>query len=150
MVPRAAAEVALESEAHLAVGVGFSSRSETTAMTIPAVQKPHWSVWFSWNACWIGCSSSADGASPSMVVIEPPSAWAANIVHDFTDSPSIRIVHVPHDEVSHPIFVPVRPQFSRQVVHQKGPRLYVVLLHAAVDRHRNLHAVPLLSKGSSP
>src|SRR5262245_28708055 len=83
-------------------------------MTMPAVQKPHWSAWFSWNACCTGWSSFTDGARPSIVVIDPPSAWAANIVHDFTDSPSSRIVHAPHDDVSQPIFVPVRTQSSRR------------------------------------
>src|SRR5262245_30816517 len=96
------------------VVLGFSSRNDTTAMTMPAVQKPHWRAWFSWKAVCTGCSSFADGARPSMVVIDAPSAWAANIVHDFTDSPSSRIVQAPHDDVSQPILVPVRPQSSRR------------------------------------
>ena len=43
-----------------------------------------------------------------------PSAWTASIVHDFTDSPFTWIVHAPHDDVSHPTFVPVRPTTSRR------------------------------------
>jgi hypothetical protein len=31
-----------------------------------------------------------------------PSAWTANIVHDFTACPSIKIVHAPQIEVSQP------------------------------------------------
>ena len=49
-----------------------------------------------------------------MVVTADPSAWAANIVHDFTDSPSSSTVHAPHDDVSQPTFVPVRPHASRK------------------------------------
>src|SRR5262245_58007614 len=49
-----------------------------------------------------------------MVTTEAPSACAANIVHDFTDSPSSRTVHAPHDDVSHPILVPVSPHASRR------------------------------------
>src|SRR5437764_1254343 len=82
-------------------------------MTMPAVQNPHWSACDSWNAAWTGCSSSPC-ARPSIVVISDPSAWAASIVHDFTDSPSTSTVHAPHDDVSHPIFVPVRPTTSRR------------------------------------
>ena len=43
-----------------------------------------------------------------------PSAWAASTVHDFTDSPSSSTVHAPHDVVSQPTFVPVRPSVSRR------------------------------------
>ena len=49
-----------------------------------------------------------------MVRISAPSAWAANIVHDFTDSPPTSTVHAPHEDVSQPILVPVRPQASRR------------------------------------
>src|SRR5581483_12092960 len=37
----------------------------------------------------------------------------ASTVQDFTLSPSSRTVHAPHDVVSHPMLVPVRPAFSR-------------------------------------
>ena len=49
-----------------------------------------------------------------MVVIAAPSACAASIVHDFTDSPSSSTVHAPQLDVSQPIFVPVRPHDSRR------------------------------------
>ena len=47
-------------------------------------------------------------------MISAPSAWAANIVHDFTDSPPRSTVHAPHDDVSQPTLVPVSPQASRR------------------------------------
>jgi hypothetical protein len=43
-----------------------------------------------------------------------PSACAASIVHDFTDSPSTSTVHAPHDDVSQPTLVPVSPHASRR------------------------------------
>ena len=49
-----------------------------------------------------------------MVVTDVPSAWAASIVHDFTDSPSTCTVQAPHDDVSQPMLVPVRPSCSRR------------------------------------
>src|SRR5205085_2609952 len=49
-----------------------------------------------------------------IVVTAAPSAWAASMVHDFTDSPSTSTVHAPHDDVSQPILVPVSAQASRR------------------------------------
>ena len=49
-----------------------------------------------------------------MVVIAAPSAWAASIVHDFTDSPSTSTVHAPQLDVSQPTLVPVSPHASRR------------------------------------
>src|SRR6187399_50992 len=49
-----------------------------------------------------------------MVVTLAPSAWAASIVHDLTDSPFRRTVHAPHDDVSQPTFVPVSAHASRR------------------------------------
>src|SRR5215207_1640857 len=49
-----------------------------------------------------------------MVVTTHPSACAASTVHDFTDSPSSRTVHAPHDVESHPMLVPVSPTTSRR------------------------------------
>ena len=49
-----------------------------------------------------------------MVVTVAPSACAASIVHDFTDSPSTSTVHAPHDDVSQPTFVPVSAHASRR------------------------------------
>ena len=48
------------------------------------------------------------------MVIAAPSACAASIVHDFTDSPSTSTVHAPHDDVSQPTLVPVSPHASRR------------------------------------
>ena len=48
------------------------------------------------------------------MVTAAPSAWAASIVHDFTDSPSTSTVHAPQLDVSHPTLVPVSPQSSRR------------------------------------
>ena len=48
-----------------------------------------------------------------MVVMSAPSACTASTVQLFTDSPSMCTVQAPHDDVSHPMFVPVRPTCSR-------------------------------------
>ena len=82
-------------------------------MTMPGVQYPHCKAWFSWKACCIGWSS-VPLARPSMVVISWPSAWTASIVQDFTDSSFTSTVQAPHDEVSQPTLVPVRPRTSRR------------------------------------
>jgi len=49
-----------------------------------------------------------------MVVISVPSAWTPSIVHALTDSPFTSTVQAPHDEVSHPTFVPVSRSRSRR------------------------------------
>ena len=49
-----------------------------------------------------------------MVVIVAPLNWVAKAVQLFTDSPSTSTVHAPQDDVSQPIFVPVRPSTSRR------------------------------------
>ena len=54
------------------------------------------------------------GESPSIVVTSVPSACTASTVHDFTDSPSRSTVQAPHDVVSQPMFVAVRPTVSRR------------------------------------
>jgi len=64
------------------------------------------------NACCIGWSVPSEEARPSIVVMSPPSAWAASIVQLFTDSPLKWMVQAPHDDVSHPMLVPVSPTFS--------------------------------------
>ena len=64
------------------------------------------------NACCIGCSSPSV-ASPSIVVMSAPSACTASTVQLFTDSPSMCTVQAPHDDVSHPMLVPVSPTCSR-------------------------------------
>ena len=51
---------------------------------------------------------------PRSSSISCPSAWTPSTVHDFTDSPSSSTVQAPHDEVSQPTTVPVRPSRSRR------------------------------------
>ena len=87
--------------------------SSWVAKTIPGVQNPHCRPCLSQNASWIGCSVPG-AASPSMVVTDAPSAWAARHVHDLTASPSTSTVHEPHWLVSQPILVPVSPSVSRR------------------------------------
>ena len=140
VVPGAAAEVALEpSRTSRSVGFGCSSMSETDAITMPAVQNPHCSPWFSWKAACIGCSEPSAPASPSIVVIAAPSACAASIVQLFTDSPPTSTVHAPHDDVSQPTLVPVSAHASRRNCTSRRARLDLVLLVPAVDRHRDPH-----------
>ena len=86
---------------------------DTAAITMPGVQYPHCKAWFSLNASCMGCIWLSDGARPSMVMISAPSAWTASMVQDLTDSPSTNTVHAPHEEVSHPMLVPVSPTTSR-------------------------------------
>ena len=83
-------------------------------MTIPGVQYPHWSAWFSRNASCTGCNVPSGPPRPSIVTISVSSACAASSVHDFTDSPLSSTVQAPHELVSHPMFVPVRPRVSRR------------------------------------
>ena len=49
-----------------------------------------------------------------MVVMSLTVGLHGEHVHDFTDSPSMWTVHAPHDEVSQPMLVPVRPTTSRR------------------------------------
>ena len=60
---------------------------------------------------------------PSIVVTDPPSAWTASIVHDFTDLPSRCTVQAPHCRVSQPTWVPVRSEVLADVVDEQRPRL---------------------------
>src|SRR3954453_21854349 len=83
-------------------------------ITMPGVQKPHCSAWFSRNASCIGCSFSALSARPSMVVTLPPSACTARMVHDLIDLPSTWTTQAPHWLVSQPTWVPVSPRCSRR------------------------------------
>src|SRR6185312_16805741 len=83
-------------------------------ITMPGVQKPHCSAWFSRNASCIGCSLSALSARPSMVVTLPPSTWTARKVHDLIDLPSRWMTQAPHWLVSQPTWVPVSPRCSRR------------------------------------
>ncbi len=101
-------------------GAGLRSISSAPTSIIPGVQKPHCSPWSSLNAAWMGCSSPL-ALSPSTVVIERPSAWTASIVHDLMGVPSSSTVHAPQLVVSHPMWVPVRPDDAADVVDEDAP-----------------------------
>ena len=88
-----------------------------------------------------GAAASADGARPSMVVTAPPSAWTASTVQDFTDSPSRWSVQAPHDDVSHPMFVPVSPTASRMYCTSSVRGSTSWRLLGAVDGDCDLHRV---------
>ena len=77
---------------------------------MPAVQNPHWSAWWSWNA-----RCSGPGARPSIVRTSQPSAWTASIRHERTGSPSSWTVHAPQTPCSQPTLVPVRPVVADEV-----------------------------------
>ena len=94
--------------------MGVSRSSDTDAITIPGVQNPHCNPCSARNARCMGCSWPSGPASPSRVVTCRPSAWAARIVHDFTDSPSSSTVHAPQEVVSQPMLVAVSPAVSRR------------------------------------
>src|SRR5499426_2019476 len=54
-------------------------------------------------------------SSPSTVMSSLPCAWTANIVHDFTGRPFIKIVQAPQWVVSQPMWVPVSRSTSRSM-----------------------------------
>ena len=115
LVAGAAAQVAFEPVADLFVASdsGSARSSSCVARIMPGVQKPHCSPCLSQNASCSGCSVPS-GASPSMVVIDAPSACTARQVHDLTATPSSSTVQAPHWLVSQPTLVPVRPPSSRR------------------------------------
>jgi len=59
-------------------------------------------------------------AKPSMVVIWAPLAWTANMEHDLTASPFMRMVQQPHWLVSQPTCVPVSFKLSRKTSASKA------------------------------
>ena len=73
------------------------------------------------------------------MVTVAPSACAASIVHDFTDSPSTSTVHAPHDDVSQPTLVPVSPHASRRYCTSSVRGSTSWCLRSAVDRDPDLH-----------
>ena len=73
------------------------------------------------------------------MVTAAPSACAASIVHDFTDSPSTSTVHAPQRRRVAPDLRAGEPALLAEVLHQQRARLDVVILHAAVHTHRYLH-----------
>ena len=82
------------------------------------------------------------------MVTAAPSACAASIVHDFTDSPSTSTVHAPQLDVSHPTLVPVSPHASRRYC-TSSVRARRRGLRPTVHRHRDLHGrdLPLPASG---
>ena len=69
----------------------------------------------------------APSASPSIVRMSEPEAWAASIVQDFTALPSTWTTQAPHCDVSQPTCVPVSPEIFPQKMDQKRPVLDVAL-----------------------
>ena len=123
------------------VGFGFSSSSARVVISMPGVQKPHWSACVSWKPCWIG-SSRPSTSSDSTVLISWPSHITASVVHDFTGRPSISTTHAPQFEVSQPQWVPVRPGVSRMkwTSSCRGSTSRDDLLPVDVDGHLHAHA----------
>ena len=90
VVAGAPAQVAFERRRGPRSSVGGGSRlsSETVAITMPGVQKPHCSPCSAWKARCTGCiSPSSPSARPSTVGPRAPSACAASTVHDFDRLP---------------------------------------------------------------
>src|SRR5215469_3403028 len=79
---------------------------------MPGVQKPHCRPCSSLNPSCSGWSWPSF-ISPSTVMISPPSACTANMVHDLTVLPLSSTVHAPQWLVSHPIWLPVSCSISR-------------------------------------
>src|SRR5690606_4896982 len=94
------------------VGVGFLSNSAAPTSIIPGVQNPHCKPWCSLKATWMGCRFPF-WRKPSTVLISEPWACTARIVQDFTGLPSRITVQAPHEVVSHPMWVPVKPRWVR-------------------------------------
>src|SRR6476469_8325946 len=90
------------------VGFGLRSSSAVAEISIPGVQKPHWTPPSSRNARCSGCSSPPS-ASPSTVVTSLPSACSARYEHELTGLPSSSTMQAPHSESSHPSLLPVSP-----------------------------------------
>jgi len=55
------------------------------------VQKPHCRPWFSQNACWTGCSFSHEGARPSTVRTEEPSAVVRDLLAVHREVPALSV-----------------------------------------------------------
>ena len=65
--------LAQAADAQITTIEGLAHRS-MALKTMPGVQKPHCRPWHSLNAACIGCMVPSGAASPSMVVMEAPSA----------------------------------------------------------------------------
>ena len=68
-----------------------------------------------------------------------PSAMAARVVQLLTGTPSSHTVHAPQLEVSHPQWVPVRPERVAQVVDQQQAGLDIAGGLRPVDGHGDMH-----------
>src|SRR4029078_13322335 len=120
------------------VGDGFSLSRRCARMIMPGVQKPHCSP------CIIrkpSCSADSEPsalAMPSIVTMSEPLACTANMVHDFTDMPSISTVQAPQWVVSHPIWVPVIARFSRMKCTRQRARFGEAFDLGAVHLHGDM------------
>src|SRR5215470_5992309 len=81
-------------------------------MSMPAVQKPHWTAPCSMNASWSG-SSVSPSPSPSTVRTRVPSASTARWVQELTGAPSTSTVQAPQTCMSQERLAPLRPSRSR-------------------------------------
>ena len=114
------------------LGLGSSPSSDTAAMIMPGVQKPHCSAWRSWNACCTGCSSPS-AARPSIVVTSCPSACTASTEQLLTLRPSNSTVQAPQLLVSQPTTVPTLPSVVAQIVDEQSAWFDVVVVANSVD-----------------
>ena len=126
VVAGAPAEVALQPLAHLALGgVGVArASSPTAAITMPGVQNPHCRPCSGRNAAAHRVQLVRRRREPSIVVTSAPSACDGEHRARLHRLPVESTVHAPHDVVSQPMFVAVRPSVA-QVVHEQQPRLDV-------------------------
>src|SRR5919204_144165 len=115
-------------------GLGFSRSSAVALISMPGVQYPHCSAWWSLKACWRGLSSPSP--SPSTVSIDDPSAWTARSMQLFTSVPSRMTLQAPQLPVSQPTWEPVRSRSSRirWISRRRGStsRSYLVPLTSTV------------------
>ena len=102
---------------------------------MPAVQKPHWSAWWSWKD-----SCSGPGARPSIVRTSQPSAWIASVRQERTGSPSSWTVHAPHDALLAADLGAGQARGRRMKSRQQRARLDLGRVLDAVDPQ--LHARP--------
>ena len=95
-------------------------------MIMPGVQKPHCSPCSRGSPPASGVSS-VPLQSPSMVVTSCPLALTASTVQRLDGSPSRCTVQAPQLEVSHPQWVPVKPEGLPYEVDEQEARLDVGL-----------------------